>query len=117
MSYEFYKIIHYITLFIFVSGLSISFLVENPPKLAKILTGISSVLILVAGMGLIAKGLNIGHGEGWPGWLHAKITIWAIVAIGGPIASKRLTSKRGLALCALLVLMFVAICLAVTKPF
>ncbi|MFT6070166.1 MAG: putative membrane protein SirB2 [Bacteriovoracaceae bacterium] len=117
MSYEFYKIVHYITLFIFVSGLSISFLAENPPKLAKILTGISSIIILVAGMGLIAKGLNIGHGEGWPGWLHAKITIWAIVAIGGPIASKRLTSHRGLALSVLLVLMFVAIAMAVTKPF
>lgn len=117
MSYEFYKIVHYITLFIFVSGISISFLSENPPKLAKILTGISSILILVAGMGLIAKGLSLGHGESWPGWLHAKITIWALVAIGGPIASKRLTSNRGLALCVLLALMFVAAGLAVTKPF
>lgn len=117
MSYEFYKIVHYITLFIFVSGLSISFLVENPPKLAKILTGISSVLILVAGMGLIAKGLNIGHGEKWPGWLHVKITIWALVAIGGPITAKRLKSHRGLALSVILALMFVAIGVAVTKPF
>ena len=99
---------------IFISGISASFLMENPPKIMKILTGITSVLILVAGMGLIARTMA---GEKWPGWVHAKVTIWALIAIGGPIMAKRLKSNRGLALGGILVLMFVAIGLAVLKPF
>lgn len=114
MSYEVYKILHYICLFIFVSGISASFLMENPPKIMKILTGITSLVILVAGMGLIARTMA---GEKWPGWIHAKITIWALVSILGPILSKRLQSNRGLALAGILVLMCVAISLAVLKPF
>ena len=114
MSYEVYKILHYIFLFIFISGISISFLAQDPPKFAKIMTGVSSILILVAGMGLIAR---LMPGEKWPGWIHAKLTIWGLVAILGPVLSKRLTSNRGIALIGILVLTFIAIGLAVLKPF
>lgn len=117
MTYEFYKILHYICIFIFISGITVSFLSENPPKIMKILTGISSLLIMVAGMGLIMKGLGVTHGESWPKWLHAKLTIWALVSVLGPVLSKRLKSNRGIALAVILLLMFVAVALAVTKPF
>ena len=114
MSYETYKILHYIFLFIFISGVSASFLLENPPKIMKILTGVSSLVIIVAGMGLLARTMG---GEKWPGWVHAKLTIWALVVILAPVLSKRLKSNRGVALGGILTLTFVAVGLAVLKPF
>lgn len=114
ISYETYKIIHYIFLFIFISGISASFLMENAPKIMKILTGVASLLIIVAGMGLLARTMP---GEKWPGWVHAKITIWGLVTILGPVLSKRLKSNRGVALGGILALTFVAVGLAVLKPF
>lgn len=114
MSYEVYKFLHFICLFMFISGISASFLMENPPKIAKIMSGISSFLILVAGMGLLARTMP---GEKWPGWIHAKITIWGLVAVLGPVLAKRLKSNRGLALIGILVLTFVAVGLAIYQPF
>jgi len=117
MSAEFYRVLHLASLFIFISGLGISFFSDNTFKLNKILTGISSLLILVAGMGLIAKQLEIGHGEAWPKWLHVKILIWAIAAIGGPIMAKRMKEKKAVAFYGILALMIVAIYVVVHKPF
>ncbi len=117
MSYEFYKLLHIGAILIFISGLGISFLGDNANKLNKILTGISSLLILVAGMGLIAKGLNIGHGESWPAWIRAKITIWAVLVIGGPVLSKKLKGNRGVVFYSFLVLAIVAAYFAINKPF
>lgn len=117
MSAEFYQVLHISSLFIFVSGLGISFFTDNTNKLNKILTGISSLLILVAGMGLIAKQLEIGHGESWPKWIHAKITIWAIVAIGGPVLAKRMSQKKAMAFYGLLILMILAVYTVAHKPF
>jgi uncharacterized membrane protein SirB2 len=57
-------------------------------KLKKILMGVMSLIILVAGMGLIAR-LGIPHGEPWPLWLKAKLGIWAVVVIGAPVVNKR----------------------------
>lgn len=117
MTYEFYKILHYISIFIVISGITASFMLENPPKVMKILTGISSLLLFVAGMGLISKGLNLPHGEAWPVWIYVKISLWLLVAVGAPVLGKRLGSGRGIALALLLLLLFVAAGIAVTKPF
>lgn len=87
---------------------------ENPPKIMKILTGVTSLIIMVAGMGLMAR---LYPGQPWPKWIHAKLTIWGLVSILAPVLSKRLKSNRGIALAGMLVLMFVAVALAVTKPF
>lgn len=116
MSYEVYKFLHVILLFTFVSGLTTSFLLENNPKIMKILTGVSSFLIFVAGMGLIAR-LNISHGEPWPVWIKVKIGLWLSVSVLGPVLSKRLTSHRGLGLSGCLALTFAAVYVAVFKPF
>jgi hypothetical protein len=119
MSENFYRVLHYASIFFFLSGLGISFFTDNKFLPNKIITGIASLLILVAGMGLIAKGLGISHGdgEGWPAWIHAKIGIWAILTIGAPILAKRLTKGRAVVFYIFIVLATVAAYLAVNKPF
>lgn len=94
--------------------MGISFMAENKPKLAKITSGIVTLTLLVAGMGLLARTYP---GQPWPVWAKAKIGIWALVAILTPVLSKRLTQNRGLAFVGMLALLTLATCLAVLKPF
>jgi uncharacterized membrane protein SirB2 len=117
MPYEFYKVAHLIMIFLFITGIAVSFFrVGEIPKWSKIVTGISSLLILVTGMGLIAR-LGISHGEPWPTWIITKVTIWLIVAVAGAVLAKRLSSGRGFAYFGILGLMMVAATFAVVKPF
>gem|GEM_PF-2092054 len=117
MTENFYRVLHYGSLFFFLSGLGISFFSDSKNVANKIITGISSLLILVAGMGLIAKALQIGHGASWPAWIHAKIIIWALLAIGSPILAKRLSKGKAIAFYVMIVLAVCAAYLAVQKPF
>ena len=117
MSENFYRVLHFASIIFFFSGLGISFFTDNKFLPNKIISGIASLLILVAGMGLIAKVLQIGHGHGWPAWIHAKITIWAILEIGAPILAKRLTKAKAVVFYVALVLATCAAYLAVNKPF
>jgi uncharacterized membrane protein SirB2 len=116
LPYEFYKFLHLVTLFIFLSGAGLGFFLENNPKWNKIITGITSVLIFVAGMGLIAR-IGIGHGEGWPLWINLKVAIWLFMAIGAPVLAKRARAYQTTCYFALLSLAAVAGWLATFKPF
>lgn len=116
---EFYKTLHLASIFFFLTGLAASLLGDSQSKLNKIITGIASLFILVGGMGLIKTSLGISHGDDvkWPGFIHAKITIWAILVIAGPVVNKRLGKGRALAFYGFMVLALVATSLAVYKPF
>lgn len=116
MSEEFYKVLHFASLFFFAGGLGAMFFSEKPTKAMKILTGVSSFLILVAGMGLI-KHLGISHGEGFPGWINAKIGLWVVLAAAGPILTKRFKGNPVKIYVPLLLVMVVIAYLAVNKPF
>ncbi len=113
----FYRVMHISSIIFFFAGMGGAFLSGKDIKINKIITGISSLFILVGGMGLILTALGISHGEKWPGFLHAKVTIWALLAIGGPILAKRLKSGRVIAFYGILLLGVMAAYLAVYKPF
>ena len=112
MSYEFYKVIHLASLVFVVACLGVNFFTDVPKKWARIGGMTASFLLMVAGMGLVAR-----TKVGWPGWVIAKLMIWCVVAIGAPILAKRLTKNREMAFLGLIGLLVVAICFAILQPF
>lgn len=113
LNYETYKVIHLAAIFIFLSSASVLLLAKPPGKFWKILTGVSSLLILVAGFGLLAR---LGMTSGMPNWVIAKIVIWLFVTGLGHMVAKRFPEQAMKAYWATLVLASLAAWLAVFKP-
>ena len=116
MSYEFYKVLHVFMLVLMVTSFAPQFVSANNSnaKLFKITSGIASLLLFVAGMGLLAR-IGVGHGQGWPMWVKVKVGLWVAIAALGPIMIKRMKSNRLAGLGLILALIFVAIYSAITK--
>lgn len=115
LSYEFYKVLHFASIFFFVAGMSASLLMQPAPKFVKIFTGIASFLILVGGMGLLAR-IGYQHGQGaWPAWVQAKVGIWLVLAVGTPVLAKRLTKHQSIVWILGLVMAVIAAYSAVMK--
>lgn len=115
-SYEFYKVLHFVMILIFVGGMGASFFTLENPKWNKILMGVSSLLIFVAGMGLLAR-IGVQHGQGFPTWVMLKIALWAFLAVGAPILAKRAQKFRVPVYFAMLTLASLAAWVATNKPF
>ena len=113
-SYEFYKIVHLAAVLTFVSMTSVYFFQEKAPKLVRVLSGIATLFILVAGMGLLAR-IGVSHGEPWPNWVKIKVLIWLSSGILVPVLGKRLGRFRILMFFVFLGLFILAGSLAVTK--
>jgi len=117
ISYNVYKILHIMTLFslFFVVGFFISNRELSSKKSLRILFGIVSFFVFVAGMGLIAR-LGFKHGEPFPVWILVKMGAWVllnvlvVVIIKSPSQKVRYTSAF-----IILLNVFVAVYTAITK--
>jgi uncharacterized membrane protein SirB2 len=83
--YEAYKVLHLIGVMLLLLSLGAYSMLsmnksESGKKLAAITHGISVLIILVAGFGLLARLGFFGAG-GWPLWVWVKLIIWLILAV------------------------------------
>jgi hypothetical protein len=112
MSYEFYKILHIVSVIALFLGLAGSLYTSK--KGYGMLHGLALLLILITGFGALAKmGLMQG---GLPGWTMVKLGVWVI--LGGAIAvAKRKMLPPSVQITLWLLFGLVAISSAVLKPF
>lgn len=92
ISYSIYKYIHLVSLIVFFTSMTVQFFSE-PKKIFKIMSGVSTLLILVSGMGLLAR-VGVTHNEPWPVWAIIKMIIWFLLGIGLPVIVKRMPHYR-----------------------
>lgn len=112
MSPTVYSILHVVSVLTLTGYTFYAF--AAPPETRKkvmIITGVASLLALVAGFGLQAK-LQIG----WPGWLVVKILCWlGLSGLAGMGYRKR--GAAGALGVAALGLALVAVTMVYTRPF
>jgi hypothetical protein len=116
ISYSNYKIIHLFSIIFFLALISLQISLPEKNKKLSIFSGILSLLTLIGGMGLLAR-LGISHKGGWPWWASIKLIIWFLIAAGFPIIIKRSPKLKPYLWYPLVGLVFIAIYLAVIKPF
>ena len=121
MSYEFYKIMHFIAIFAVFLGLGgaiMGQLLHKGPKypekkVTAITHGVGLLLILVSGFGLLAR-LQIAGNT--PGWIWVKLLIWT--GLGAMLAVvHRFPSKSKIWWLLTLTLGFLAIITVTYKHF
>lgn len=121
MSYQFYKIMHFlglITLFFGLGGMLVAaFARVQLTKQARIMTfathGVGLLLLLVGGFGMMAR---LGITSGMPGWLKGKLLIWALLGLAVSLIKRKGTIGWPIATL-LLVLGTTAAIFAINKPF
>ena len=114
-SYEAYKLVHIVSIIIFFGAVGAAIIGGRYEKHEKIITGVSSLFIFVAGMGLIAR-IGIKHGSIWPTWLIVKAVIWLTLSALAPILAKRL-GRSILVFYVFVTLGALAAYMAINKPF
>lgn len=111
--YETYKIVHLTSLAILLTCFAVQFYGLGN-RLHKILSGLATLMVLVSGMGLMAR-LGIGHTGGWPTWVKVKMIVWGLIGVGGAVVVKRFPHAGRPAYWIMLALFVVAAVSAVEK--
>jgi hypothetical protein len=120
MSYEFYKVLHFIGIFLIlislggiifqmISGASRTF---TGRKLAAALHGAGLLIVFIAGFGLMAK---LGLMASWPSWIFGKLAIWLALGLM-PLPIYRAPKQAKIILATTLIIAAIAACLATFKP-
>jgi len=112
MRLSFYTILHLVGVISLVASLTAVYLSDKKSALANAVLGVSSILILVAGFGLLHLTGTSMHSH----WLAGKLAIWAVIGIGAPIIAKRKPELKLPFYAAAMGLLVVAAVLAVLKP-
>jgi hypothetical protein len=112
MSPAFYSVLHVVSILLLTGWTFYAFAAPaESRKRVMMITGILSLLALIAGFGLQAK-LQIG----WPGWLIVKICCWlGLSALAGFGYRKRQAAGALMVVAAVLVLL--AVTMVYTRPF
>lgn len=121
MTYQFYKIMHFLglmTLFFGLGGLLVAaYAKATLTKQARIMTfvthGVGLLLLLIGGFGMMAK---LGIMGAMPGWLYGKLIIWMLLGIAVSLVKRKGTIGWPIAIL-LLVLGTTAAIFAINKPF
>lgn len=85
MSFQFYKMLHVISIVVFFALYAVSVYAKDNSKKNKILTGIMLLLIMISGMGL----KKFAAPGAWPSWLMVKMFIWLTIGSVGHVVAKR----------------------------
>lgn len=113
MSYETYKILHLIGLVVlFISLGALAYVPLEKRKPLMILHGAASIIMLVAGFGLLAR---LGMARDMGTWVYIKIVIWLILGATPVILKKKPTLAMPVLLGSI-ALGTVAAYLAIMKP-
>lgn len=112
MSYEFYKVIHIFCLIFWVGCIGVAFSSQVPKKWASIGGGVASLLLMVAGMGLLAR-----TKVGWPGWVITKFVLWLALSIAIPVIGKRIEGSKEKYFFGVIILFLTAAFMAIMQPF
>lgn len=110
MPYEFYKVLHIVSVILVLLGLTAW--LYSGKRSFSILHGVALLLVLVSGFGLAAR---LGMMSGLPGWVWVKLTVWVLLGAAAVFVKKK-TLAPGIQVFLWIVLASVAICMAVYKP-
>ncbi|HET9064785.1 MAG TPA: hypothetical protein VFN22_03065 [Gemmatimonadales bacterium] len=123
ISYPVYKIVHLVGMFMLFSvlgGIALHAMNGGTKKtnvgraLVGALHGISLLIILIGGFGMLAR-LGISQG-GLPGWIYAKLGIWILLPFIGMIPYRRPAAAKWV-LISLPIVGGLAAWIAIYKPF
>jgi hypothetical protein len=124
ISYQAYKVIHLIGIFLTLAALAGLALAaangatkqtNSARKLISASHGLGLFIVLLGGFGLLAR-LGMVHGAAFPGWVWAKLAIWIVVGALVVVPYRRPDLARSVFL-AIPLLGGLAAWLAIFKPF
>ncbi|MDC0088104.1 hypothetical protein OAI07_01035 [Akkermansiaceae bacterium] len=118
MSFETYKLIHFLGLFTLFFAFGSLFTGEKSTKAAAMGHGIGLLLMLLGGFGMQAKHSGVylaSYGSAFPMWLIIKVVIWLVLGGAMVLAKRRIIT--GLTAWILIIgLGFASAYLALNKP-
>ena len=123
MSLETYKVLHVLAVllaFATLGGLALTVAngatksTTSVRRLIAITHGVATLIILIGGFGALAH-LDVGH-ESLPGWVLVKLACWIGLAVLVAVPYRRPALARAV-FWSLPVLGFIAVIMAVYKPF
>ena len=116
MSPAFYSILHVVSILVLTGFTFYAFAAPlETKKMVMIITGIASLLALVAGFGLQAK-FKSGWPTPWPGWLIVKIVCWFLLSGLAGIGYRRRGAVGALSVAAV-ALVAIAVTMVYLRPF